>query len=732
MQRLRQNTLLAIVAVVSLTVASAGCGGGRELATPPPPHLDTTLVSLSPDNVIVGGISFTLTVNGSNFASSATVHWNGQSVPTTFVSRQQVTAAIPPSLIASAGIFSVSAQNANSNESNALQFRVNNPAPQITSTSPDNAMAGAAPLNLTISGSNFISGATLLLNGSPRPAISQSDTQLLTTLSASDLASARSINVTVANPEPSAGPSNQITFTINPFTSNPAPTLASASDTSVPAAWPGFPLTVNGTNFVAASVLQWNGVDRVTTVVSSTELKAAIPAALLASPEAAQITVVNPSPGGGTSNSLSIQVQAVPPDAIGVIERSDIGTDLSEPNGNSASAAVSADGRFVVFLSSASNLVPNTPDINGQPNLLLRDTCIGAPNGCVPSLSLLPNAFFFYKPAISANGRFVGFSSGTSFLLYDMCFDAPAGCVPASRPIDIPSNADVGEISLSADGRFAVYLSGLFTCGYWDYGCNPPQGQVFLADTCAGVSTGCTPSSRAITPDDVPEDEAAASGGFTHPSISPDGRFVTFNSSHSDVQLFDSCHGAPASCSPSTTLVSVASDGGPADADSFGGTSSAGGRYVAFLSSATNLVPGTATPGVLRVYLRDTCTGVPLGCIPATTSISVAGDGTAADDPSISGDGRYIAFASRATDLVPGDTNKASDIFVRDTCAGFSSGCTPSTVRVSVALDGAQGNGDSVRPVISADGRFVIFISAAKLGPGSANSLGGHVYLARH
>jgi Tol biopolymer transport system component len=500
----------------------------------------------------------------------------------------------------------------------------------------------------------------------------------------------------------------------------------------VPAGWPGFQLTVNGTNFVAASVLQWNGINRVTMVISSSELRAAIPAGELASPEEAQVSVINPTPGGGASSPLSIQVKAVAPDAVGVIERSDIGTDLSEPNGNSSSAAVSADGRFVVILSSASNLVPNTPDINGDPNLFLRDTCLGAPTACVPSLTLLPNAFFSYEPAISANGRFVGFSSGTSFLLDDTCVGAPTGCVPATRPIDIPQNANVGQVSLSADGRFAVYLSGLFTCGDWDYGCSPPQGQVFLADTCAGVSSGCTPTSRAITQGDVPEDEAAANGGFLHPSISPDGRFIAFNSSHSDLWLYDSCHNAPAGCSPSKTMVSMADDGSSANADSFGATVSAGGRYVAFLSLASNLVPGISGPNVLRVYVRDMCTGASSGCVPSTASISAAGDGTFADDPSISADGRYVAFASGASDLVPGDTNGAPDIFVRDTCAGVSSGCTPSTVRVSVALDGSPGNAGSGRPVISADGRFVVFLSAAKLGPGGPNILGAEVYLARH
>src|SRR6266850_1124170 len=736
MQGMGQNTMLAALVLMSLGVSLAGCGAGSQASSPPPASSNPTVVlfSLSPVSVTVGGNGFTLTVSGSNFASSTIVRWNGESVPNTFVSSQQVTAKISPSLIASAGFASVTAQNANSSVSNALEFRVNNPAPQIASISPGSAMAGAAPLFLAVSGSGFVSGATLLLNGSPRPTTPQTDTQLLTTLSASDLAATQSVTVAVANPEPSAGPSNQIAFTITPLTSNAIPTLVSASDASVPAGWPGFQLTVNGTNFVGASVLQWNGTNRLTTVTSSTELKAAIPASLLASPGAAQISVVNPSPGGGVSSPLHIQVQVVPPDAIGVIERSDIGDDFSEPNGNSESAAVSGDGRFVVFRSSASTLVPNTHDINGELNLFLRDTCIGVPTGCVPSVTLLPPAH--YKPAISANGRFVAFSSDLTAFLYDTCVGAPVSCNPTARLIDSPPNGEVGQISLSGDGRFAVFLSGQFTCSPWDYGCSPSQGsqgQVYLANTCAGVSSACTPSSRAIAPPNDAFIHTPTGDVFLHPSITPDGRFVIFNTSDHDVSLFDSCQGAPATCSPSTTIVSVASDGSPADAYSFGGTSSAGGRFVAFLSSATNLVPGTPRPGVLRVYLRDMCTGAPSGCAPATTSISVAGSGTPfADAPSISADGRYIAFASGTTDLVPLDTNGAQDVFVRDTCIGAVSGCSPSTVRVSVALDGTQGSKDSFKPVISADGRFLIFISAAKLGPGSPNSLGGDVYLARY
>src|SRR5882762_10407152 len=171
MQRMRQNTTLATVVLMSLAVGSAGCGGGSKASSPPPASSNPTVVlfSLSPVSVTVGGNGFTLTVSGSNFASSRIVRWNGESVPNTFVSSQQVTAKISPSLIASAGFASVTAQNANSSVSNALEFRVNNPAPQIASISPGSAMAGAAPLFLAVSGSSFVSGATLLLNGSPRP-----------------------------------------------------------------------------------------------------------------------------------------------------------------------------------------------------------------------------------------------------------------------------------------------------------------------------------------------------------------------------------------------------------------------------------------------------------------------------------------------------------------------------------------------------------------------------------
>ncbi len=818
MQRITRNTTLAAIVLVISAVAS-GCGTGNVITPPPVGNPNPSVASLSPTSVIVGGSAFTLTVNGSNFTVSTVVHWNGQAVPTTFVSSQQVTAAIGSPLIASAGSNSVNVENGNTLDSNALQFLVNlAAAPQITSLSPSNAIAGTGPLVLTVNGSSFATSAVVHWNGEPVPSTFVSNQQLTATISASLIAAAASDSVSVQNlnsaesnalpfvvnfttpqitsispnsvmagaanltltvngsafinnvsgvvlngsAQPTtwlsasqlqttisasqlaapgaidvlvedlaftdfgdqllAPPSNLAKVTVTPLTSNPVPTLDSSLDTSVPAGWPGFELTLNGTNFVAASVVRWNGIDRQTMVTSSTQLRAAIPPDQMVSAGTAQVSVFSPSPGG-SSNPLPVLIQSAPPDAIGVIDHSNIRNDFFEPDDGGDSSKVSGDGRFVVFRSSATDLAPS--NFGFSTDVYLRDTCIGASTGCVPSVTSLP--LVSDSVAISANGRFVGAmvnqsDSTLSLFLYDTCFGAPAGCVATTLQIAATPGTFKQGLSLSGDCRFAVYLSGEFGCGPWDY-CGAPQAQIFLTDTCAGVPSGCTPSFRAISP---------ISDGLASPSISPDGRFVTYNSSDQDVSVIDTCQGGPANCSPTITLISVASDGGVANAESSGSTPSNGGRYVTFLSRATNLVPGTLSSGITRLYFRDMCTAAPSGCTPVTTLVAVAGDETFIDSPSISADGRYVAFSSTAPDLVPGDTNGVQDIFVRDTCAGIPSGCAPSTVRVSVALDGTQGTGVSLRPMISANGRFVAFDSLAKLAPGAI--LGDHlqIYMARH
>ena len=112
-----------------------------------------------------------------------------------------------------------------------------------------------------------------------------------------------------------------------------------------------------------------------------------------------------------------------------------------------------------------------------------------------------------------------------------------------------------------------------------------------------------------------------------------------------------------------------------------GADATADGRYVTFLSTATNLVTGGTTNGVVNAFLRDTCAGTTSGCTPSTQLVSVATNGTEANgattSATIDSTGRYVIFESAATNL--GVTLSTGGIFVRDTCNGVVSGCTPST-----------------------------------------------------
>jgi hypothetical protein len=163
---------------------------------------------------------------------------------------------------------------------------------------------------------------------------------------------------------------------------------------------------------------------------------------------------------------------------------------------------------------------------------------------------------------------------------------------------------------------------------------------------------------------------------------------------------------------------------------------SADARYVAFAAPVPDPTDNAST-GTDNIYVRDTCAGAPAGCTAATTLISVAADGTSAPDgasesPSISADGRYVAFVSYADNLVAGGASGLGDIYVRDTCTGApaAANCTPATTLISLAPDGTFANGASDSPSISASGRYIVFSSlATNLVAGTAASSQPQIYL---
>jgi Tol biopolymer transport system component len=201
-------------------------------------------------------------------------------------------------------------------------------------------------------------------------------------------------------------------------------------------------------------------------------------------------------------------------------------------------------------------------------------------------------------------------------------------------------------------------------------------------------------------------DGVEANGPSARPALSDNGRFVAFESGATNLVVGDS-NGVPDIFlrdlyARTTTQVSLTAVGGLADGGSYAPAISADGRYVAFESDASNLV-SYDTNGVRDIFVKDVETGTVM-------RVSVSSSGEPADapafHPAINADGRFVAFHSSASNLVPDDTNGMTDVFVHDRDTG-------ETTRVSITSTGEQGDFGSLDPAISADGRHVAFLSSA-------------------
>jgi peptidoglycan/xylan/chitin deacetylase (PgdA/CDA1 family) len=183
-------------------------------------------------------------------------------------------------------------------------------SPQITALAPQYVTAGSPGFALTVTGSNFTSGAKVRWNGSDRTTTFVSATQLRADILATDLATPGTIPVTVLNPD--GGLSNAVTFEVRVL----PPAVADLSPSVATAGSPAFTLTVYGSNFVSGAKVRWNGADRTTTFVSATQLQASITAANIATPGMIPVTVLNPD--GGLSNAMTFTVWGPAPAVTGL------------------------------------------------------------------------------------------------------------------------------------------------------------------------------------------------------------------------------------------------------------------------------------------------------------------------------------------------------------------------------------------------------------------------------
>src|SRR5438445_2262454 len=311
---------LATAGTASVTVLTPAPGGGTSgtltftitaSANPLP-----AVTSLSPTGVNAGAAAFALTVNGSGFVGGSVVEWNGAARATTFVSSTQLQAAVLAADVATAGTapVDVTSPAPGGGTSGGLAFSINtppNPVPAVTSLSPTSANAGGAAFTLVVNGTSFVAGSVVQWNGNARTTTFVSATRLRAAITAADLAMAGTAAVRVFSPSPGGGTSSALTFTIN-IPPNPVPTISSLSPSSASAGTAGITLIVSGTNFVAASVVDWNGSPRATMFVSAVELHATILAADIAPVGTAAVTVLSPTPGRGTSNTSTFTINTPP------------------------------------------------------------------------------------------------------------------------------------------------------------------------------------------------------------------------------------------------------------------------------------------------------------------------------------------------------------------------------------------------------------------------------------
>ncbi len=278
-----------------------------------------TLTSINPSAVLAGADGLTLTLTGTNFSKNSIVILNQTPQPTTFVSATQLTATIDATMLVTAeqGLVTVessSQQYAQVSAALPLLVLAPGPDPTVTSLAPSSVIVGSSGFTLSVNGANFTIGSVVLWGGEPLATIFVSPNQLTASIGASQVSNIGTMPVSVqAYSNPSAPVSDAVNFTVAPV---PPLTLNSVFPSIITSGGSDFTLTAVGLSFASNAVIQWNGTALATSQVSSSVLRATVPAADIATPGSASITVQNSSGAGGTSAALPVSIQNPAPDAV--------------------------------------------------------------------------------------------------------------------------------------------------------------------------------------------------------------------------------------------------------------------------------------------------------------------------------------------------------------------------------------------------------------------------------
>jgi len=445
----------------------------------------------------------------------------------------------------------------------------------------------------------------------------------------------------------------------------PATTCAPASGQTCPT----FTLTLNGRGFVSQTRVQWNGrtcplstssgastascVTNITldTNNSVTALTATITAALFSKPGTATVNTINPNSNYGTgTNGLSNPITFIINNPANPI-----------PTVSSVSPACVVAGNALTMTVAGSNFLNGSTD----------PTQVSTVNWTLGGSQLqimAPTASTATQITVTIPAANVNAAGNAGVTVYN----------PPSPPV--PNIAG----STGSGG-----------------GTSAPAVNV----TIQAAGTACPAAAKA-----QPNSMSPAAVSEETPAVSLDGRYVAYTAvsgEHAQIFLRDTCEGAPSSCQPHKSLLSVTGEGEAASGDSHTPSMSSDGRYIAFSSDASNLAENP--PPGRQIYMRDTCAGAPESCKPTTILISTDSQGALVGAesilPSVSSSGRFVAFLSITPSQAPNHASSEAksslsatnsgyrQVFVRDTCLGVAS-CTPKTTRISLQ----PGDGSDASP----------------------------------
>ncbi len=423
---------------------------------------------------------------------------------------------------------------------------------------------------------------------------------------------------------------------------------------------------------------------------------------------------------GSNLTGLAVKAQSPVTEIVSISSRG------TQANAAAGLPSITANGRYVTFISTASNLVRN--DTNGTRDCFVHDRLTGETSRIsVASDGTQGNGDVNDECLIAANGRYVSFGSSSTNLVTEFVYawsnaylhDLHTGSTTLiargynGGPADWPTSPG----PMSTDGRYLTIWSPASNI----LPGNPNRfAQVYVYDQTRGQLSRVSLSSTG----------EAANGSSYGLCISGNGRYVSFGSYATNLVTTDTnglyeafvydrdtgrteriSRGLNGTAINDTSLVSIQ-------------CSSENGRFIAFDSGANNLVPNDTNERRDAFVYNQGTEGI--------SRVSVATNGTQANgqrwlfNPTISLDGRYVAFESWADNLVPGDTNLVMDIFVHDRE-------THKTTRVSVDSLGNQANQDSFYTVVAGNGDTVVFTSAANnLTPGDTNQVNDIFVYERH